>query len=89
MTATETYQAPAGAIPNGTYDAELVTVRKFSNAYSKRVGLDFVLQGGHVDGLEITRAAAPSRSRESNLVATIQGLLGRELTDKELESVGT
>ena len=76
--------SPAGVIPDGTYDAELVAVKRFRNIYKKRVHFDFVLQGGRVDGLKITKTATLSYSRESRLAATIQGLLGRELTDKEL-----
>ncbi len=68
---------PAGVIPDGTYDAELVAVKRFRNVYKRRVHFDFVLQGGRVDGLKITKTATLSHSRESNLVATIQGLLGR------------
>ena len=75
---------PAGVIPDGTYDAELVAVKRFRNIYKRRVHFDFVLQGGRVDGLKIAITAVLSHSRESRLAATIQGLLGRELTDKEL-----
>ena len=75
---------PAGVIPDGTYDAELVAVKRFRNVYKRRVHFDFVLQGGRVDGLKIAKTAILSHSRESNLTASIQGLLGRELTDKEL-----
>jgi len=84
MTATEIHQGPAGVIPDGTYDAELVAIKRLRNIYKKRVHFDFVLQGGRVDGLKITKTATLSYSRESRLAATIQGLLGRELTDKEL-----
>ncbi len=77
MTATEIHQGPAGVIPDGTYDAELVAVKRFKNMCKKWVHFDFVLQGGRVDGLKITKTATLSYSRESRLAATMQGLLGR------------
>lgn len=78
--------APAVVVPDGTYRATLSKVTQFENAYGQRIGFEFALQGKGVDGLKVMRSTAPNLSASSKLADVLRGLLGRELTAKELEA---
>jgi len=74
----------ATVVPNGTYPASLTAVRQFENAYGDRVGFEFTLQGGEVDGLTVMRSTSPNLSTKSKLADLLRGLLDRDLTEQEL-----
>lgn len=76
--------APAAALKDGTYKATLSNIKTFINAYGPRVGFEFTVKGGASDGEKVMRSTAPQLTRQSKLAEVIQGMLGRDLTDKEL-----
>lgn len=76
----------AVAIPDGTYRAQLVEVKEFSNAFGDRLGFVFEIVSGHQAGIQIMRSTSPVLSGKGHLAQIITGLLGRELT---LEEVST
>lgn len=67
-------------VPEGAYQAHLVAVRKFGNAYGPRLGLDFKLS----DGAVVTTSCSPSASTKSKLAELLRGLLGRDPHADEL-----
>jgi hypothetical protein len=71
-------------IPNGTYPATLTDIKQFDNAYGQRLGFEFTLQGGQLDGQKVMRSTSPNLSAQSKLTDLLQGLLGRTLEDQEL-----
>lgn len=75
----------AAVVPDGTYRAALSKVTRFDNAYGTRVGFEFTLQGNGVDGQRVMRSTTPNLSPKGKLADVLRGLLGRDLTDKELE----
>ena len=78
--------APAAAvIKDGTYRATVSNLKQFANTYGERVGFEFTIQGGQFDGERVMRSTAPQLSKQSKLAEVIEGILGRELTDKELQ----
>jgi len=78
--------AAAVAVPDGTYKATLSKVSQFDNAYGHRIGFEFTLAGKGVEGEKVMRSTAPNLSATSKLADVLRGLLGRELTAKELEA---
>lgn len=78
--------AAAVVVPDGTYKATLSKVTQFDNAYGRRIGFEFTLQGKGVDGQKVMRSTAPNLSATSKLADVLRGLLGRELTAAELEA---
>lgn len=84
MLVKQTEAAPAAAIRDGTYKAVLSNIKQFSNTYGLRVGFEFTVQGGQFDGEKVLRSTAPQLTKQSKLAEVIEGMLGRELTDKEL-----
>lgn len=78
--------AAATTVPDGTYKAKLSKVTQFDNAYGRRIGFEFTLAGNGVDGAKVMRSTAPNLSASSKLADVLRGLLGRDLTDKELQS---
>ena len=72
------------SIPNGTYQATLTDIRRFDNAYGNRLGFEFTLLGGQLDGQRVMQSTSPNLSAQSKLAELLQGLLGRELDDQEL-----
>jgi hypothetical protein len=76
--------APAAALRDGTYKAVLSNIKQFSNAYGQRIGFEFTVLGGHADGEKVMRSTAPQLTKQSKLAEVIEGMLGRDLTDKEL-----
>ena len=75
---------PAAALKDGSYRATLSNIKNFSNTYGQRIGFEFTVKGGQFDGEKVMRSTAPQLTRQSKLAEVIQGMLGRELTDKEL-----
>jgi hypothetical protein len=43
------------------------------------------VKGGQFDGERVMRSTAPQLSKQSKLAEVIEGILGRDLTDKELQ----
>jgi hypothetical protein len=76
--------APAASLKDGSYRATLTTINTFSNAYGERIGFEFTITGGQFDGEKVMRSTAPQLTRQSKLAEVIEGMLGRDLTDKEL-----
>lgn len=76
---------PAALIKDGTYRAVVSNLKQFANTYGERVGFEFTIKGGHFDGERVMRSTAPQLSKQSKLAEVIEGILGRELTDKELQ----
>ena len=75
---------PAASIKDGTYRATVSNLKQFANTYGERIGFEFTIQGGQFDGERVMRSTAPQLSKQSKLAEVIEGILGRELTDKEL-----
>lgn len=76
----------AAAVPDGTYKAALSKVTQFENSYGTRVGFEFTLKGNGVDGAKVMRSTSPNLSPSGKLADVLRGLLGRDLTETELES---
>ena len=76
---------PAALIKDGTYRATVSNLKQFANTYGERIGFEFTIQGGQFDGERVMRSTAPQLSKQSKLAEVIEGILGRELTDKELQ----
>ena len=76
---------PAASIKDGTYRATVSNLKQFANTYGERIGFEFTIQGGQFDGERVMRSTAPQLSKPSKLAEVIEGILGRELTDKELQ----
>ena len=77
-------QSKAAVVPNGTYPAKLTSIKQFENAYGERVGFEFTLQDGEVDGMTVMRSTSPNLSPKSKLAELLRGLLGRDLAEFEL-----
>ena len=76
---------PAATIKDGTYRATVSNLKQFANTYGERIGFEFTIQGGQFDGERVMRSTAPQLSKQSKLAEVIEGILGRALTDKELQ----
>ena len=76
---------PAALIKDGTYRATVSNLKQFANTYGERIGFEFTIQGGQFDGERVMRSTASQLSKQSKLAEVIEGILGRELTDKELQ----
>lgn len=74
----------AAVVPDGTYQAILSKVTQFENAYGQRIGFEFTLQGKGVEGERVMRSTTPNLSPKGKLVDVLRGILGRDLSDKEL-----
>ena len=70
---------------NGTYRAIVSNIKTFANNFGERVGFEFTISGSQFDGEKITRSTASQINKQSKLTEVIQGILGRELTGKELQ----
>ena len=60
-------------VPEGVYEAELVGVKDFSNAFGQRVGLVFRITTGQHEGVELMESAAVSTSPRGKLVELMRG----------------
>ena len=76
----------AAVIPDGTYKAQLVDIKGFSNSFGERLGFVFEIVGGQQAGLQIMRSTSPVLSHKGLLAQIISGLLGRELTADEMST---
>ena len=76
--------APVAQIKDGTYRATVSAIRQFSNTYGLRIGFEFTVQGGQFDGATVMRSTAPQLTKQSKLAQVIEGVLGRELSAKEI-----
>ena len=59
-------------VPEGVYEAELVEVKEFSNAFGNRVGLVFKITCGQHEGVELMESATAT-ARCSSSVASEMG----------------
>ena len=76
---------PAASIKDGTYRATVSNLKQFANTYGERIGFEFTISGGQFDGEKVMRSTAPQLTKQSKLAEVIEGILGRALTDKELQ----
>ena len=74
----------AAVIKDGTYRATVSNLKQFANTYGERIGFEFTITSGPYEGQKVLRSTAPQLTRQSKLAEVIEGLTGRELTDKEL-----
>ena len=72
-------------IRNGTYRTTVSNIKTFANNFGERIGFEFTISGSQFDGEKITRSTASQINKQSKLTEVIQGILGRELTGKELQ----
>ena len=75
---------PAASVKDGTYRATLSSIKQFVNTYGERIGFEFTITSGPFEGQKVLRSTAPQLTRQSKLAEVIEGITGRELTDKEL-----
>ena len=61
-------------VPEGVYEAELVEVKEFSNAFGNRVGLVFKITTGQHDGVELMESATASTSPRGKLAELMRGM---------------
>jgi hypothetical protein len=76
---------PAASVKDGTYRATVSNLKQFSNTYGERIGFEFTISGGQFDGEKVMRSTAPQLTKQSKLAEVIEGILGRDLSDKELQ----
>jgi len=76
---------PAAVIRDGTYSAAVTGIRQFANSFGERIGFEFTILSGQHKGEKVMRSTAPQLTRQSKLAEVITGVIGRELTEKELE----
>ena len=76
---------PSASIKDGTYLATVSNLKQFANTYGERIGFEFTISGGQFDGEKVMRSTAPQLTKQSKLAEVIEGILGRDLTDKELQ----
>jgi len=73
-------------IRDGTYPAAVTGIRQFANGFGERIGFEFTILSGQYKGEKVMRSTAPQLTRQSKLSEVITGVIGRELTEKELEN---
>jgi hypothetical protein len=61
-------------VPEGIYDAALIEIRRFTNAFGERAGLVFGIRGGPHAGIELMESAALKNSPRGKLAALLRGL---------------
>jgi hypothetical protein len=76
---------PAASVKDGTYPAAVTGIKQFVNTYGERIGFEFTILSGPFKGEKVLRSTAPQLTRQSKLAEVIEGITGRELTDKELQ----
>jgi hypothetical protein len=77
-------KSAAVVVPEGSYKATLSKVTQFTNAYGERIGFEFSLHGEGVEGAAVMRSTNPILTAKSKLAEVLNGLLGRELTQDEI-----
>ncbi|AJF05426.1 hypothetical protein [Geoalkalibacter subterraneus] len=80
----ETSRRNTGTLPEGTYPATLTDIRFFENAYGRRVGFIFELQG-KAQGRSVMCSARYSTAPNGKLANIIERIMGRALAAGELE----
>ena len=65
-------------MPEGIYDAALVDVRRFANAFGERVGLVFEIVNGPHLGVTLMEAAALKPSPRGKLADLLHGMGGAD-----------
>ena len=70
--------AEPGLVAEGVYEAALVDVRRFTNAFGERVGLVFAIEGGAHHGIELMESAALKGSSRGKLAELLRGIGGAE-----------
>lgn len=80
----QTAEAKPAVLKNGTYKAILSNIKQFANTYGQRLGFEFTVSDGAHQGEKVMRSTAPQLTKQSKLAEVIEGMLGRDLTDKEI-----
>ena len=80
----QTAAAQTPALKNGTYKATLSNIKQFANTYGQRLGFEFTVTAGDCEGETVMRSTAPQLTKQSKLAEVIEGMMGRDLTDKEI-----
>lgn len=80
----QTAAAQTPALKNGTYKATLSNIKQFANTYGQRLGFEFTVTAGECEGEKVMRSTAPQLTKQSKLAEVIEGMMGRDLTDKEI-----
>lgn len=73
-------------IPEGVYEAELVAVKEFSNAFGNRVGMVFRITSGQHKGVELMESATASTSPRGKLAELMRGM--GQLAGNPVELIG-
>lgn len=76
----------APVIPDGTYRARLEEVRQFQNAFGDRLGFCFDILEGAQAGTRLMRSTSAMLGAKGQLHQVVTGLLGRELTSREIST---
>lgn len=71
-------------VKDGSYPATLTGIKRFANSYGERIGFEFTLRGGKVDGNKVMRICSPALTLTSKLTDVVRGLLGRDLSTDEI-----
>ncbi len=77
---------PAASVKDGTYPAAVTGIKQFVNTHGEGVGFAFTILSGPFKGEKVLRSTARQLTRQSKLAEVIEGITGRELTDKELQA---
>ena len=78
-------------IENGTYQATLSNVFRFSNSFGQRIGFEFTLHGRNVEGRTVIRSTTTKLATKTKLGETVKALTRKnEPVLQSLESlIGT
>jgi hypothetical protein len=76
---------PEASVKDGTYPAAVTGITQFMNTHGERIGFEFTISSGPFAGQKMLRSTAPQLTWQSKLAEVIEGITGRELTDKELQ----
>ena len=71
-------------VMQGIHPAKLIEVRRFSNAFGKRIGFVFKITGGIFSGTEIMDSASTKSLTQGKLRDLLNGLGGGDLSTVEL-----
>lgn len=78
---SDLYETPGPVVvPEGLYEAELVGVRRFTNAFGERAALVFQIIAGPHEGVELMESAALKDSPRSKLTTLLRGIGDAEAT---------
>lgn len=71
-------------VPEGVYQAKLIEVREFTNAFSPRIGLVFVIIHGDYKGRELMESATAGKSHRGKLAELLRGFGQRDESPSNL-----